>query len=502
MLTKIISSSIYGIDSYLVDVEVNISRGLPSFTIVGMTDKAIMESKERVKTSVVNSGYEIKPKKIVVNLSPAGIKKERGVAFDLPIAIGILSSYKEIDIEKKVKDYMILGELSLSGQLKKINGVINSVYLAKEKGLKGVIVPRENYFEAKMISKIEVIPVSSLKECINFLEKGILPELPEVEKEEKVESKSCFSEVKGQIFAKRALEIAAAGNHNVLMIGSPGCGKSMLAKRTPTIMPELGEEEMIEVAKIYSSVGLFSMKKLVAKERPFRSPHHSSSDSSIIGGGMSPRAGEISLAHRGVLFLDEALEYNKNVLESLRQPLEDKKVTVSRASYSVNFPADFLLIMATNPCPCGYLFEEVESTHRCICTRSELDRYKKKLSGPISDRIDLYMEMKKLKKEELLGENVSESSEKIKERVVVAREIQLKRGKKLNSNLSEKEIEKYCKLDKETRALLEQAVDLYGLTGRGYTKTLKVARTIADLDESKNIELNHLMEALSYRKKD
>ncbi|MCS5420372.1 MULTISPECIES: YifB family Mg chelatase-like AAA ATPase [Psychrilyobacter] len=497
MVSKVLSSSYIGIESYILEVEADIMAGLPSFNIVGLADVAISESKERVRAAIKNSGYEVPARRIVINLSPAGIRKE-GASFDLPIAIGILASLGEVE-NKKLKKYIVLGELSLNGDIRKIDGAINSVICAKENEIFGVILPRENYLEASVIKGVEIIPVDNLVQVVQFLNDKIEIESPKAEEKKEGEDYSVdFKEVKGQVQAKRCIEIAAAGGHNFYMIGTPGAGKSMLAKRLPTILPPMSEGEIIESTKIYSSTGLLTKDIPIIDKRPFRSPHHSSSMVSIVGGGRVPKAGEVSLAHNGVLFLDEVTEFPRMVLETLRQPLEDKKVSITRAEYRVEMPADMVLIMASNPCPCGNLFE-----NRCSCSLSQINRYQHKISGPLLDRIDLYLEIKKLSRSELASYEEGERSVKIRERVEKARKIQWERfgSSKINGNMTPKEIKKYCKLDDKSKKVLIDSIDIFGLSGRSYDKVLKVGRTIADLEGSKNIELSHIMEALSYRKK-
>jgi magnesium chelatase family protein len=497
MVAKILSSSYIGIEPYILEVEVDIMLGLPSFNIVGLADIAISESKERVRVAIKNSGYQLPARRVIINLSPAGIRKE-GASFDLPIAIGILVSLGKVK-DKKLKKYIVLGELSLNGDIRKIDGAINSVICAKENNIFGVILPKENYLEARVIDGVKIVPVDNLDQVVEFLNGEIEIASPKVEKKiEKKEYFIDFKEVKGQAQAKRCIEIAAAGGHNFYMIGTPGAGKSMLAKRLPTILPSMSEEEIIESTKIYSSTGLLTKDMPIINKRPFRSPHHSSSLVSIVGGGRVPKAGEISLAHNGVLFLDEVTEFPRIILETLRQPLEDKKISITRADYRVEMPANMILIMASNPCPCGNLFE-----NRCTCSMTEINRYQRKISGPLLDRIDLYLEIKKLSREELTSTQDEESSTEIKERVEKVRKIQWKRFKssKVNGNMNSKDIKKYCKFDDKSKKILMDSIDIFGLSGRSYDKVLKVARTIADLEESKNIELSHIMEALSYRKK-
>lgn len=501
MFAKVISCSVFGINGYIVNVEIDVSNGLPMFNIVGLGDTAISESRERVKSAIKNSGFDIFPKRIVVNLSPADLRKE-GTLFDLPVAVSLLSAYGYVK-EKKTEEFMIVGELSLDGKIKRVDGIINSVITAKQNGIKGIILPYENRDEAAVIKGIEIYPVKTLKECINFINGE--EEVEKYEIEFKPTEKSYeidFRDVKGQEKAKRAMEIAAAGGHNFMMIGSPGAGKSMLAKRIVTILPQLSEEEMIESTKIYSISGLLGKKNPIVDERPFRAPHHTSSDVAIIGGGRFPKPGEISLSHNGVLFLDEFGEFSKSVIEVLRQPLEDKVVTVSRALTTVEFPADFILVAASNPCPCGYLFEDGNSVKACVCSQYQIQNYHKKISGPILDRMDMYIEIKKIPDEKLFKYGDGESSEKIRERVEEAREVQRKRyGKsKTNSAMSQDELKRYAALDKESEEIMKSAVRNLGLSGRGFDKILKVARTIADIEASENIKKEHLIEALGYRK--
>ncbi|MCK5780905.1 MAG: YifB family Mg chelatase-like AAA ATPase [Psychrilyobacter sp.] len=496
MVSKILSSSYIGIESYILEVEADIMPGLPSFNIVGLADAAISESKERVRAAIKNSGYELPARRMVINLSPAGIRKE-GASFDLPIAIGLLSSLGVVE-SKNLKKYLVLGELSLNGDIRKIDGAINSVICAKENNIEGIILPRENYEEANMIKGVEVIPVEDLTQVVEFLNGNIVIDPPK--EKEFIESDYIvdFREVKGQIQAKRCIEISAAGGHNFYMIGTPGAGKSMLAKRLPTILPPMNDDEIIESTKIYSSAGLLTRSMPIISKRPFRSPHHSSSMVALVGGGRTPKAGEISLAHNGVLFLDEVTEFPRMVLETLRQPLEDKKISITRAEYRVEMPADMILIMASNPCPCGNLFE-----NKCTCSISQIQRYQHKISGPLLDRIDLYLEIKKLSKEELGGFETGESSEEIRKRVNKARKIQWKRfgSSRINGNMTPKEMKTYCELDDNTKKILIDSIDTFGLSGRSYDKVLKVSRTIADLEGVENIQLAHIMEALSYRKK-
>ena len=501
MNKKVLSSSYIGIESFLVDVEVDISNGLPIFSIIGLGDTAISESKDRIRTALKNSNFKLEPKKIIVNLSPAGIKKE-GAHFDLPIAVGIMTTMGFIkDRYNILENYLFLGELSLTGEIKRVNGALNSVIFAKENGYKGVVLPFENYQEASLIRGVDIIPVKNLQEVGEFISKNIIHTIQEKIIPNIPEEEIDFSDVKGQAMAKRALEIAAAGKHNLILIGSPGSGKSMLCKRITTILPPLTEKETIESTKIYSIAGELSEKRPIINTPPFRAPHHTSTPISIIGGGKKFTPGEISLASNGVLFLDELGEFPRSVLESLRQPLEEQVLSISRAQYRVNFKTNFIFLAATNPCECGYAFEP---SGRCTCTQTEINKYMKKISGPIMDRIDLHVEMRRLSEEELMSYKPSESSREIRERVIKARTIQkLRFGNEefCNGNMTQKQLKKYCQISEENKEYFKKVIQTLEISARGFDKILKVARTIADLDESKNIEKEHLMEALSFRKK-
>lgn len=499
MLAKVLSSGFLGIESYRVEVEVDVGNGLPIFNIVGLADVAISESRERVRAALKNCKFDMNPKRIVVNLSPAGIRKE-GPQFDLPIALGIMKAMGHITEDSRLENYMYIGELSLGGKVRRTRGIINAVICAREQGMKGIVIPRENYPEASTIEGVEVIPVDNIREVYDFVEGDIRPE---IDIEEQVEEDEVFevdfSEVKGQYRAKRALEISAAGGHNIYMIGSPGSGKSMMSKRLPTIMPPMDQDEVIESTKIYSSAGMLGDSMPIVARRPFRSPHHSASAIALVGGGRVPKAGEISLAHNGVLFLDEATEFPRSILETLRQPMEDGVVSITRADYRVEFPSEFILLLSCNPCPCGMMYE---GDGRCRCTPYQMELYNKKISGPILDRMDLYIEVKRLGREELMTYGAGERSADIRKRVEEARKLQRMRfgGRKLNSRMNQREIKRWCKLDPEGRKLIEGAVDKLALSARAYDKILKVARTIADLEGSKGIERQHLLEALSFRK--
>ena len=505
MLAKVLSGAIIGIDAYIVEVEVDIAQGLPVFATVGLPEGAVRESKERVKSAIKNSGYDFPPKRITVNLAPADVKKE-GAGFDLPIAIGILSALDVVS-SRLLDEYLLLGELSLDGRIKSIRGALSLAMTAREKGKKGVLLPKENAEEAAVVQEIEVLGVEVLSEVVDFLngQKSIQPtlvDLQEIFRREKQYSED-FNEVKGQEHVKRALEIAAAGGHNLIMIGPPGAGKTMLAKRIPTILPDLSFEEAIEATRVYSVLGLLPPHSALMATRPFRSPHHTISDAGLIGGGQIPRPGEVSLSHHGVLFLDELPEFKKNVLEVLRQPLEEGRVTISRALSSLTFPSSFMLIGAMNPCPCGFY---TDPNRECTCTMPQILRYRSKISGPLMDRIDLHVEVPAVKYRDLTGETSGEDSESIKVRVNRARGVQRERftGKRIYSNaqMTPRYLKKYCQIGENSKKLLEQAIDKLGLSARAYTRILKIARTIADLEGVESIATHHISEAIQYRSLD
>ncbi len=506
MLSNIKSCAISGIEGSLIEVETDISKGIPAFDIVGLAGTAVKEAKERVRAAIRNTGREFPVKRVTINLAPAYVRKE-GTEFDLPIAIGILTAFQQID-SIKARGCMFLGELALDGEIRPVRGALSAAVCALENNISTLVLPTENCIEASIIEGIQIIPVANLREVIDFLnglsEKvAVKTNFNDIKNDFAIEQSNDFSDIKGQYVAKRALEVAASGAHNIIMTGSPGCGKTMLAKRLPTILPSLSFDEAMEVTKIYSVAGLLNKNQRIMTQRPFRNPHHTITIPGLIGGGAIPKPGEVSLAHYGVLFLDEMPEFSKNALEVLRQPLEDGYATISRLNSTVKFPSKNMLVAACNPCICGNYFDE---KRECSCTPLQIKNYQGRISGPLLSRLDIQIDVPSIDYTDIESNELGESSYEIKQRVERVREIQKGRYKGYNiltnSELSAAYIKKFCELESEARKLLKSSFERLGLSARTYDRIMKVSRTIADMADSNLIRVEHIAEAIQYRSLD